>query len=248
MYYLSMFLTSRRRWVLSILGGLLLLAIMTRVVRQFVLHYPPTSDPAEAAQWIVERNYNPDRCLKMPDDGIPFLPIMLFPAMGPTIEDKRSLCVFKVAQLIQDPSVCELLMPSRYGLDCALGAMKDNICTFVDKDVWWAEGDSDKKMKRSDCIKPDQKISFTGSACCIISIVSSVLSENDCSPLSANARFYDECQFRLAFKNRDPLVCETIVDTNVKAGCLVNAKALKQDPSICRGCTSPVDRIEDFPK
>src|SRR3989344_4294718 len=116
---------SFHHWLLLAIGMVFLFFILSSLFKKFVLGYPSSSVPNVVAQWIVKGDRDPHLCFKMPDNVLPFLPVTLFPAMGPTIGSKRSLCVYKVAQIKKDPSVCELLMPSRYGLDCALGAMKE---------------------------------------------------------------------------------------------------------------------------
>lgn len=40
------------------------------------------------------------------------------PFMGPTLNSQKSLCIYTYAKLAQDSTVCELLLPSEYGLAC----------------------------------------------------------------------------------------------------------------------------------
>jgi hypothetical protein len=50
----------------------------------------------------------------------------------------------------------------------------------------------------------------------------------------------------LAFKKGDPEVCNDIAHKNLRNACLVKAKAMREDPSICQGCKERVATLDDF--
>lgn len=171
-----------------------------------------------------------------------------FDALAPPPNVKILDCIIHYAKIAQDPSICERLMPNRYGLDCVLGAMKESQCTLVQKRVWWVENNYDRSLSFQECSQSPLQHSPKGNDCCTIAQVRLVKSMNDCSSLISKITLFDECQFGLAFKKHDPSSCDPIQDTNIKAACLVAAKALEEDPSICTGCAIPVERIEDLPR
>ncbi len=167
----------------------------------------------------------------------------LHESMGPTESELRLMCIYETAQLLKDPTVCELLMPSSYGLSCVGGARSSSdICSMDSDSVAWSTG----RAKYSTCHKDETSRSLQGNQCCLIARASFVKGENDCTSLKEYRDLFDECQFSVSFKNHDPSSCETISDPNLKSACIVSAKAMQKDPAICSYCKQPVDRIEDL--
>lgn len=236
------------RWALLFFVGYFALALVWEGVRRVVLGYPPPGSPDETARWITVNNKDPSKCFKMGAAKFPFPGKILFPfaGMGPSIESQRKSCIREVATIKKDPAVCELLMPSRYGLSCVGVASKPDRCNFYQGQVSWVEDNTAHRLPYGACGERDPRRSSMGNACCLITLVALVRSENDCSMLKGNQSLFDECQHRLSFKNRDPASCASIQDATVRAACVVEAEALRLDPSICAGCKQPVDRIEDL--
>lgn len=170
-----------------------------------------------------------------------------FPAiLGPTAADARISCIHEYAKLTHDPSVCELLMPSSYGLSCVGVASESPICGVnTGFEVQWHEGETIERSSLKDCQKSNNR-SKRGDQCCIIATVSAFRTFNDCSALAKDVPLFDNCLNQLSFKNHDPSTCESIQDPNIKAGCIVSATALQKDPSICTGCTPSINSIEDL--
>ena len=54
-----------------------------------------------------------------------------FDIMTPSRGEHVGMCVREYAELTKDPSACELLMPSSYGLDCGGGGLKVNQISAV---------------------------------------------------------------------------------------------------------------------
>jgi hypothetical protein len=156
--------------------------------------------------------------------------------------------VYEYAKLTKDPSACELLMPSSYGLSCVGAASEAPICGInTGFEVQWHEGDQIKRSSLKDCQKNNAR-SERGNKCCIIAAVSGIRNFNDCSSLAMDAPLFDNCLNELAFKNHDPSACVQIKNDNIRSGCIVSAKALQKDPSICTGCTPAVESIDQLPK
>ena len=65
-------------------------------------------NPYTLAQHIVNEGRSPDECWNL---------VVLDP-FGPQPAQLRAGCVYQVAMLTLNPSVCELLLPSDYGLEC----------------------------------------------------------------------------------------------------------------------------------
>ncbi len=163
--------------------------------------------------------------------------------MGPTAGSRTRECIYTYAELTKDPSVCELLMPSSYGLSCVGAATSSfDICVMKSDGVAWNDG----KVSYESCRHDDPKRGTEGNQCCLVARVAFVKSENDCSSLSAYPEIHDECLQSLSFKNGDPTSCDGIVNGNTKAACIVNAKAIRENPAICSGCKARVATVNEL--
>ena len=77
-----------------------------------------------------------------------------FDIMTPSKGEHVGMCVRKYAELKKDPSACELLMPSSYGLGCVGAAIESPICGINQGfEVQWHEGEEDEIQRSSlkDC-------------------------------------------------------------------------------------------------
>ena|SRR3989338_437693 len=162
---------------------------------------------------------------------------------GPPSAQRRADCVRVYAERRKDPSACELLMPSSYGLSCVGGAQtaRDS-CSMRNGRVTWNGGEA----TYTECRYDDPKRSLQGNQCCLIARVTFVKSENNCRTLVDFQDLHDECLQSLAFKNHTPEICEGIATENTKVACTVNANAIKADPNICKGCKLRVENIQDL--
>lgn len=162
---------------------------------------------------------------------------------GPPTMSRRGECVYTYAELTKDPSACELLMPSSYGLSCVGGAQSEpDLCSMSNGEVKWKDGSE----SYANCASLTKIRTKDGSACCLIARVAFVKSENDCSSLKSNSGMHDQCLLSLAFKNHDPAVCAGITNANTKSACTVNAEAIRKDPSICEGCKARVETLDQL--
>lgn len=221
---------------IALIALLFIYIIVSRITFD-ILGYPIDIAPDVLATKIVREKLNPTLCNKLRQS---------LPSMGPSVVEKRQMCIAGVASLAKDPTACEFLMPSSYGLSCVGGAIESPECGFNSgNEVQWNEGMPVIKSSLKDCQK-NIKRSQTGNACCFIAKIGFVKNENDCTPLKNQQPFYNECLDRLSFKNHDPTTCEGITDAKLKVACIVRAKAMKQDPSICTGCTPLLETLEDI--
>jgi hypothetical protein len=223
-----------RRAVITVIG-IVLLSLLWK--HNFGWHRPYINwAPWDLAEYLAEHKRPAHECFDL----------VWFEIMAPSQGEMQALCVREYAERTKDPTACELLMPSRYGLDCVGAARKPNQCNFYQGEVSWVENDVPYHVPYGACGKADAGRSIMGEACCTMALVSLIRSENDCSSLTSYTTLYDECQFLLGFKTHEPSICDTISDRNIKAACTVSAKALKEDPSICVGCATPVESIDDL--
>ncbi len=166
-----------------------------------------------------------------------------FALFTPSEGDHIATCIRTYAELRKDPSACELLMPSSYGLSC-VGAAETEADNCMMNNEYVRSDDGD--VSYTDCRADDARRTRLQNQCCLIARVSFVKSENDCSSLSGYPTLYEECLQSLAFKNGDPTKCNEIENLNRKAACLVNAQAIQDDPSICKGCKPRVQTLNRF--
>lgn len=231
------------RWTLVGFGAIpvLLVGMIVLTYLERFMGYYPGNPGWEVAEIAAANGKSVEECARI--IGVPWI------GMGPSTTEQRRNCIHEYAELTKDPSVCELLMPSWYGLSCVGGARGNYECNFYEEnEVSWIENDAGAKATLKECSIFDPKRSKRGHECCTVALVTRVKTRNDCSSLSSNQIMFDECQYRLSFKNHDPSTCEPIHDPRVKAACIVSAAALKKDPFICRGCTPPVENVEQLPQ
>lgn len=163
--------------------------------------------------------------------------------LGPPTMSRRGECIYVYAEQTKDPSVCELLMPSSYGLSC-VGAASNftRPCPLGNDRSVSDENGLDATLM--ECVQGPSSIK--NNLCCTVSKARFIKDFNDCSSTSGSIAISDQCYSGLSFKNHDPSTCEFIQDPNIKAGCIVSATGLQKDPSICSGCTPPLNSIEEL--
>ena len=203
--------------------------------------HPSASDAREAdevARTLISEGRNAKDCFKIEN---------LLPTYPPLYE-WRWECVRHFASLTHDPSVCGLLMPSSYGLDC-VGRSEEHLPCDVESVayvVYWRDGDIAHTADLHECSKSNPQRSSLGNSCCEVAKVAFLNGKNDCSHLKSTPKIYDHCLYSLAWKLRDPSYCEGISSDNPRAACKVQTEALKKDPSICPNCLKPVDSADQI--
>ena len=168
---------------------------------------------------------------------------------GPSTAMKRAQCIRTYAELAKDPSACELLMPSSYGLSCVGVAEVSLPCdvTSVPYSVYWRDGSVEHTEGLRSCLQLKNNRSELGNQCCKVAKVAMLINENDCTSLKNNTPIYDHCLYALAWKQKNPSYCNEITNENAKAACEVQTKALQKNPSICSGCQAPIGNIDQLP-
>lgn len=155
-----------------------------------------------------------------------------FDIMTPSRGEHVGMCVREYAELTKDPSACELLMPSSYGLSCVGGARKNLPCLFDDqKNVVWNDGKYNE-IPFGECSKT--KLSKEGAACCL---AAAAKFDPDfikgCEAFrSSNPLLADQCQYEVAQKEIDPVLCGTIADENIRSACNLVVTTLLKNPEL----------------
>ena len=151
---------------------------------------------------------------------------------GPPTMSRRGECVYTYAKLTKDPSACELLMPSSYGLSCVGAATKNVPCLFDDqKNVVWNDGKYNE-IPFGECSKA--KLSKEGTACCIAAAAKfNPDFVKGCEDFrSSNSLLADQCQYEVAQKEIDPVLCGTIADENIRSACNLEVTTLLSNPEL----------------
>jgi len=232
----------RIRWLILALTSPIILPIAYVIIATIILTtigFHPDAVGWQLAKELARNGRDPHECLQI----YHILPHPFSPSGG----EQRANCIYEYAKLTKDPSACELLMPSSYGLSC-VGAAEESLPCDVESipySVYWRDGEIEKTEHLRTCMNSDTGRSTLGNACCEVAKVAFLKDQNDCSPLKANQPIYDHCLYSLAWKLHDPSYCSDISTDNPRSACEVLTQALQKDPSICSGCTPPLESIED---
>lgn len=192
--------------------------------------YEVDADPKALAEEIFLHKDSVNRCKNIAH---------ALPTMGPSADDDKMRCVLEYATIAKDPSACELLMPSSYGLSCVGAAMSEYIrpCALgLDRSVTWSNGG---RASLSECVNGNDH------ECCTVTQARFVVGFDTCNGIE-DGEIKDQCRRDLAFKKADPQFCEDISNALVKSACEVESTALQKDLSICSGCTPPIESLEDL--
>ncbi|MCF7845105.1 MAG: hypothetical protein K9M03_04750 [Kiritimatiellales bacterium] len=208
-------------WGCATIFALFAASIALPFLMQAVGYY--TLEPGwKVAQQLVEDGKDVHECKKI-------VRAFWFDLSPPTSQ-QRSMCIREYAELTQDPTACELLMPSDYGWSC-LGAARENgeICSInYARDVsWWEKSpfDQPSKATMNEC-KKGMTETVKGEKCCYILQLTSEPSIDDCSRFKSDEPFLDLCLSQLAMKKKDGRICEGITDDNARTICEIKIKYL----------------------
>lgn len=173
--------------------------------------------PVELAKYIVEHNRSAEECWDL---------VVLDP-FGPQAAIRRAGCVYKVAERTMDPAVCELLMPSSYGLSCVGGANPaPRPCTIAfGRIVEWGSyaNNTHEKATLAECVtnKFDTEL---GQLCCEIAKIANLIGYDDCSSLIDNVDMHNLCLAELALKTGQEEICDPITLNSGRIACKLRAK------------------------
>ena len=192
--------------------------------------YPVDIAPWDLAKQIVETGKDPSFCLKLQDS---------IHGKYTTIESRRTNCIFEYAKITKDPSACELLLPSEYGLACLstvwgkimgpLPCMKadgsnrvtchqDNTDEFVKIDNPQITNCS--QYKHNDL----QEWCYAESS----TYLKNVFSCNKIETLLVK----DDCQMNFSFKQKDPELCNVVTDFNRRRYCQIHINTWLNYPEL----------------
>lgn len=219
--------------------GILLIALGINAYGfMFGWHRPYVNwSPSDLAQYLADHNRPASECMDL----------LYAQILAPTQAEQRARCVYEYAKLTKEPSACELLMPSSYGLSCVGAAENFELpCGTEAYSVYWNDGEKPRITTLKECNTEDPTRTELGNQCCHIAKVRYLLSENDCSSLKGHVGLYDRCLYDVAWKTRNPEYCYEISNENAHAACDVQTRALQKDPSICEGCTKPLENLEEL--
>lgn len=148
---------------------------------------------------------------------------------GPPTMSRRGECVYTYAELTKDPSACELLMPSSYGWDCLGQAEKPN-----SRQCWFDFGPTPPQVGRGNDVVTipacaSNPKSMQENRCCELAETLYVDKENNCDALKGPTVLHDQCLELMAKRDKNLVLCSQIQDDNVRSGCEVAVRALKQE-------------------
>ncbi|MFA5800364.1 MAG: hypothetical protein WC840_05415 [Candidatus Peribacteraceae bacterium] len=137
--------------------------------------------------------------------------------LSPPTDDQGDSCVYDFARLTQDPTACELLMPSEYGWSC-LGAVKSELwkglgCGSTKENINCGAYDVfSKNLGISDCTIYGKRVLRDW---CHEERTATLKDVYECDEISPDPPGLREaCQRRYAFKLKNPALCAEI--SNVK--------------------------------
>ncbi len=151
--------------------------------------------PWDLASYL-EKNYrDPRECLDL----------IWFQIMSPTQAEQRAPCVYEYAKSAKQPTACELLMPSKYGLSC-IGEIWGPL--IDESNCHWYHNNAVRCFE-SEVLSPH------------------IYTCNE----SGNANI-DECWHRIAFKKKDTKICDSIKNLTLRSVCKVRIETWTQYPEL----------------
>jgi hypothetical protein len=151
----------------------------------------------DIAEEIIANKRSPIECSHVLD---------LDPFPSPSADEQSRLCVYIYAKLTQDPSICELLMPSDYGMSC-IGQ------------IWG------KLIDESNChwYKDNAVRCFEG-----IALTPHIY---DCWGKNS-VPLPDECKHRVAFREKKEDLCDGIAQPILRSVCKVRIGIWEKYPAL----------------
>ena len=199
------------RWPLLLFIIYFALGLSWEGVRLVVLGYPPPGSPEETALWIMENKKDPSLCLKKGALVFPFPGRLFFPfaGMGPSLDSRRKSCIRELAVYTHDTTVCELLMPSEYGLACI-------------SDLW-------------SIVLPDDGCGWKVSNPTIYQCRhrdGPLRESENCSAFADNEKQFSACIFYFADRNKNFEQCKDVPDALIRSYCETRIDAWNKYPEL----------------
>jgi hypothetical protein len=216
---------SLTRWVI---GTLLVLGAATWL-RVFGPHRPYIDrDPVELAEYLVEHQRSPKECWDL----------VVLDFFGPQPATQRASCIFHVAQLTLDPSVCEYLLPSEHALACLseVGGtiFEGHPCTNIVSDgvycnKTFSEGEltiEHAQIQNCSLYKRNDLQEW-----CMSLRTRELSNVHECQAI-LNPVIHDECEEGYAFKQKDPSLCAAVKDEKRRTYCEIRINAWLKYPEL----------------
>ncbi|MBI2635811.1 hypothetical protein HYW84_00595 [Candidatus Peregrinibacteria bacterium] len=174
------------------------------------------------SEYIASNNLDPLECNKIELNPFDFA----YPSRG----SRRSGCIHGVAILRKDPAICQLLMPSEYGIDC----IKNTLPPVEGPEIGINCEDRDNKMfcysSYDALLAHNQDIVIDFTTCekitdinkrdwCYIGRVRTIPDEKDCGNVVLNQDHKDFCIYALAMKTKDAGLCQNIRHETRRMAC-----------------------------
>lgn len=188
------------RNIVLVIAAIVVLYAGTNFVLSMLGYYPDGLGWRVAKQ-IAQTSRDPHDCFKI----IHLIPHVMAPSEG----EQRGLCVYELAEITKDPTVCELLLPSEYGLACTSNiwpGIADGInCAFEknDRSIFFCRND-DGTFRRS----------------------------KNCDDFSANKLEHSSCIEHVAEREKRLTLCQSIPDEPMRTFCEVRLGAWEKYPEL----------------
>ncbi len=192
---------------------LLCLSVATFLVYVYPRYYilDGSRTGTDIAEEIIANKRSPAECSHVLDFD---------PFPSPSADEQSRLCVYIYAKLTQDPSACELLMPSDYGWSC-LGAVEEKLfsgrlCTrsgALDHPVVYCNRESEGELtidrpQIKDCSQYKRKDLREW---CYDARTEVLDGAHDCQRITRDV-VRDFCEYNYALKMRNPSLCSAVKD------------------------------------
>lgn len=197
-----------RRWIVALLMIVIGISAYGFV---FGWHRPYVNwAPWELAEYLVKNQRPVAEC-----NDLLYLEIM-----APSQAEQRALCVHEYAKIAKDPSACELLMPSSYGLSCVGGAQDFDPCVML-ADSGKSVGGKGIETTYDRCLNGSQ--TTQNHVCCRMAKVL-YGQEKECTSFPTG-ELSDQCHHILGVKNKEINECAKIANPRNRTGCEVIVRA-----------------------
>jgi len=153
--------------------------------------------------------------------------IISYGLFGPPSGEVRRMCIRKYAEITQDPTACELLMPSNYGWDC-LGTVASLLNTgfgcssYASGEIYCSSGVRGRNIGVDDCKKyKEADLKYW----CYGERTRTLAGVYDCDKIPADPLILrEECQRWHAYKLKDASQCSPIRDDKLRKVCELKVK------------------------
>ncbi len=195
----------------------------------WAMGYELTGSPTTLANILVKEGRPAEDCFL-------FRTIDVLPR--PTTRQLQARCVYEYAEKMKDPTACELLLPSEYGLACLSkvgGLLQTGIrChIFTGEKALYCEGDGEADLvtetpQIQNCSLYKRK---DAQEWCHFIRTYQYKDVNECMSMSS-AEALDACNTGLAFKEKNASLCSAVRDVKRKEYCKIRISTWVNYPEL----------------